>query len=337
MKKLTNVLSRSTLQICATVFVFTLFTFFVPTTHAQWFGDGVQRREEKVPILGLSSVPELHTDMPLDCMIGYIAMDSLAKSENIQTVLAMPQNSTMATLRGLAHLMYSMMDYDPVLLTRHIVSVNDSTVPSNTYRSFLANTYYGAQKAILKRLDEFGANYGMLLTSYYILKVRVTEVRIGIDTTFTPRDWVNVSCEVEEIFKGQYLPHTCIEPVKQKGKNNRIANSTCFKFGFPKDESTGGGYNHQKGQGGGKAITLIRTPLINEEFYVFLKQYAISQYEDFILPEYAYESMGGLFRIVDGNVEDNGNFWGLGKLPAENDFRTNLLQKIYDIKHWSLF
>ena len=293
-------------------------SFITCTASAQWHGDGVQRSESYISLTGLTRIPELHTDMPLDCLIGYIAMDSIARTGGIQEVIAQAQNTLIPELRVLARYMYAMTDYDPILLNRHFLSTKDSSFPNVNYQSYYANSYFTVMTEIDKRQQEFGRDYGMLVIADYVLRLRVLDVRSGIDTTHRNNArWTNVACEVREIFKGHRLPNNCGLPYPVQIEGKDIQPGPCLIYGHR--TTSGPQYVPQPG----------------DEIIVFLNLVIDKGNMYMVYPRFGSNITGGRFIIRNGRVDDPDNTWGLGPNPTLEEFRTTLLKKVDDIRSWT--
>ncbi|MDP2364813.1 MAG: hypothetical protein Q8M94_13730, partial [Ignavibacteria bacterium] len=198
-----------------------------------------------------------------------------------------------------------------------------------------ANSYYGTEFAILQRMIEFGKNYAMLMKTHYIFRITVDTVVTGIDTTYSaPQPWVNVSCTVQEKIKGKILPNNCHYDVDRTMViDTNTINPNCLNFGYPMNWMTGVGFFNDRGPNTG---TYIRTAQAGEEYYVFLEQLSLRKFADYLTPTRQFEATGGLFKIVNGRVEDPSNFWGLGTNPTEQEFLSKLNELISNIKAWWL-
>lgn len=276
---------------------------------------GTQSEDCSVPTLGLSHIPQLRTDMPLDCFIGYVFLDSIARSAGIETAIRYPQNMDIGQLRAFSRFIYGMADYDPLLLLRHFTSTLDSSFPNKQYRSYPANFYFNLLLEVQKRKEEFGKVHALLTLSSYVLHVRVTDVRSGIDSSLKPINRVNVACTVVESFKGKTLPDNCrFAATTNDKRESTLASPSCLVYGH-----TAHGY----------------IPKAGEEFLIFLfiqpttKEYAI------LYPMIGSEATGGRFQIADGKVNDPSNFFGLGTNPSLSDCKATLHKAIQDIRSWT--
>lgn len=305
-------------------FLLAFMCFFSSTIlSAQWHGNGTQASEACIELQGLFRIPELHTDMTLDCLIGYITMDSVARTGRIIEATTAPQNVLLSELRGISRYIYSMADYDPILLKRHFLSTMDSAYPNGRYQSYPANTYYPVIREVYDRRAQFGTDYAMLIMADYVLRIRIVDVRSGIDSTMFPpsrNEQTNVACEVVEIFKGRHLPNNC-SPSFHNTQGTE-------KYESPLSESPCLIYGHHT-----RYEQYI--PKQGDEMIVFLNIATNKDKICLIYPLIGVEKTGGRFFIRNGQVEDPDNIWGLGSHPSFESFRSNLLQKITNIHSWS--
>lgn len=295
--------------------------FYTTLLSAQWHGYGTQLSESSLQLRGLPSVPELHTDMPLDCLIGYVAMDSIARTIGVFEAARYPENAIIPQLRIVSRYIYGMADYDPILLYRHFLSTMDSNFPNEKYRSYPANSFFPIILEIYKRQNQFGAEYGMLIASSYVLHIRVLDVREGIDSTMFNGYYnnVNVACEVLETFKGQRLPENCYTPHNTKQDQTQpqpLGQSSCLIYSYtPKNgESTV--------KPGDEIVIFLNLAILRDNWFG-------------LRPEGGFDkTVRGCFVIQNGHVHDPDNVWGQGTNPTLSDFRTALLQKISEIRSW---
>ncbi len=310
------------------------------TVFSQWRGDGTQRYEAGVPYVPLSTLPELHTDMPLDCMVAYIAMDSIARTiSDYEMIREFPARTSLDTLRLLARYYYALYDYDPLLIKRYINhtydKINDSV---HNYMTFPVNGHTGVRSAVRGRAA-FSDSHRMLLFPGFVVRARVIEVKDGIDSTYNDNKtaWVNVACQVLDTIKGMHLPSNCALTGSNSGKNSpRIESASlpiqsCLIYGHPR-WWTGKSIESNPFELSTMDRTIVR-PEVDDVVYLFLTM-LFSTDQIIIVPDNSYEPTGGIFVVKDGKVQDKGDFWGLGTEPTEADFRANLEQKISEIKSW---
>ncbi len=302
---------------------------------AQWKGDGTQRWEASVPYEPLVSLPEYHTDMPLDCMVAYIVLDSVARTlEDGAYIRNFPQKTSLDTLKVLARFFYALYDYDPMLIKRYIShsyeKINDSL---HTFKTYPVHLHTGFVQSVLG-VRTLGAAFTMLLQSHFIVKAKVIDVRKGMDTSYNQREWVNVACQVLDTIKGSRLPNMCNSEHSTPGSGRKTQDVApwesrhCIVYGHSQRLATGG-LNNSPGAMQGEIVI----PEIGDQVYLFL---LVGHEFDYlsISPLNEYDVNGGIFVIEEGEVLDTGNFWGLGVTPEEADFRALLDQKIAEIKSW---
>lgn len=305
--------------------------------HAQWTGDGTQRLEGKIVPPDLQTVPELHTDMSWDCLIGYIAMDSIGRTQKTEQVRSRSYNTTIDSLRVAARFAYAVADYNPVLLRSFIQTSNKM---HNVYQQTKpVYAYSTVQEAVFRKIHSFGRDYSMLLLADYVYRVRVTDVVTGTDTLYSiPKRVVNVACRIEEVFKGQHWVGNC-NTVHAPAMATGTTHSTdplgrCLIFHFLHNARTGpldlASIEDTVYTG------IYTTPQVDEEYIVFLDISRLTEEADTITPLGIIEATGGLFRITDGMVADPSNIWGLGTSPALTAFRQRLTDRINDILHWTV-
>lgn len=279
------------------------------------------------------SIPPLRTDMSKDCMVGYIAMDSIAKIVPIEELNNSALNTSLDSLKVAARYMYAVTEYSPKLLRNYLFVTRD-IVQSGHYRSYPANTYYGVNHAIQKRINEFGKDYAMLCLSHYILRVRVDQVVSGIDTTYPGEaiPWTNVSCTVLQRIKGTYLPSNCrYDAKREKTDKIQAVGDNCLNFGYPTFWNTNTGFDSQRGKNTSTTMKIVNP---GEEYYVFLIHISYDDNSDILVPVNQFETNGGLFKISNGMIEDQSDFWGLGKNPMDPDFLAYIMNLIKNLKLW---
>ncbi len=318
--------------------------FTYATANAQWKGDGTQRTEAGVPYEPLVTLPELHSDMPLDCMVAYIVMDSVARTfDDPELVESYPQTTSLDSLQVLSRFYYAAVDYDPLLLSRYFTHSGQAIEEGSKddYLTHPRELYNAVRKAIRanRHVPPTYESYDLklLLLADYIVKVRVFEIVRGIDTTYpSPLPWVNYACEVLDSIKGMHLPNSC-DPAfyLPAARKNESTDQTpapppghCLIFGHKSPQYSGQLSSWPEQESGN-----IVEPEVGDVAYVFL---TVGQ--DFntlsIRPLNEYDKTGGVFLVKDGKVLDSGNFWGLGYEPDEAEFLQNIQTKITEIKSW---
>ena len=301
---------------------------------SQWRGDGTQRYEAGVPYEPLTTLPELHTDMPLDCMVAYIALDSIARTlthADRDYIRNFPMNTSLDTFRVMARFFYAAYDYDPVLVRRYLKhtfdKINDSV---HNYTTFPVYLHAGIERASRARLSPLE---NLLMQASIVVKARIVEVKRGFDSTHAaPKPWVNYACDILEKFKGFRLPVNCGFESTASGLQDYILDEAvaigeCFVYGHMEGQSAGRPSSIPMSEG------VIVEPEVGDEVYLFL-MVGLDKNWIRVTPQNTCEESGGVFLVKDGKVQDQSNVWGLGTEPTETDFRAMLEQKISEIKSW---
>jgi len=305
----------------------------------QVYSSTVQVKDITFPLPPITTIPQLHTDMPFDCFIGYVAMDSLVRSNvTLSQALAFPMQMSIEDLRFVARLLYGMDEYSHALVKAHFVATRDTGRSIHDDRPFMANFYTPIMGAIDKRSNEFDPHIRALLLSHYIYRVRVVNVAQGTDSSWGssnlhPR--VALSCEVVEKIKGTKVPSNC--PLYYPASHNKeqqeqpLGNTLpCVAIGYMADLGS---------------FRKMPVPQIGEEYYVFLSEYSFDWTEDFLAPIMSvglavegipamFNTWPGIFKIKAGMIEDPRNFWSTHPLTVEQ-FRSLLQSKITEIKSWT--
>ena len=328
--------------------LFLIFICLLWSTHfsaAQKYESSVQTKDLTFPLPHLSTIPQLHTDMTLDCFIGYVAMDSLVRSNvDIFQVLDAPSQMSIQDLRFVARLLYGMDEYSHTHLNAHFVATRDTGRSKYDSRPFMANFYTPIMKAIgLDRWREFDPQIRALLATHYIYRIRIVNVAQGVDSSYGngPYDLQPVTAvygEVIEKIKGTKIPTNCplyYPAIEQKRENNNsktLGNRLpCIAFNYSSRYNSG----------------LMDVPKIGEEYYVFLVESVYNWEQGYlsILSPYGKGTNGaeapplvggspGMFKIENGIVNDSKHFWSAGTLTVPQ-FLSLLQSKITEIKSWT--
>lgn len=305
---------------------------------AQTYGNTVQTKDLTFPLPQLSTIPQLHTDMTLDCFIGYVAMDSLMRSNiSLFQALNLPSQMSIQDLRFVARLLYGMDEYSHTHLKAHFVATRDTGRSMYDDRPFMANFYTPVMKTIaIDRWQEFDPQHRALLLTHYIYRVRVVNVAQGIDSSYGSnpgnlRPITAVYCEVLEKIKGMKVPNNCplYSPAEHKSSDDKSLGDgpACVAFSYNSR------YNS----------SFLDTPRIGEEYYAFLdeslynlEECYLTMTDPFRIGRVAPAILGGspgMFRIKDGIVEDPKHFWSADTLTVEQ-FRSLLQSRVMEIKSW---
>jgi hypothetical protein len=310
---------------------------------AQTYGSSVQTKDLTFPLPRLYKIPQLHTDMSLDCFIGYVAMDSLVRSNiDLFQALSIPSRASIQDLRFVARLIYGIDEYSHTLLNAHLVATRDTGRSIHDNRPFMASFYTPVMKAIgLDRWREFDPHLRALIATHYIYRIRVVNVVQGTDSSYGTgfyelKQMTAVYGEVLEKIKGIKIPGRC--PVYAPATHSKSEDNTPLSNSPPCIAFSYSSRYHPR---------FMDVPQIGEEYYVFLAE-AMYNYEEDILTIVSPHGKGtngaeapallgrspGMFRIRDGIVEDPRHFWSAENLTVEQ-FRTLLQSKITEIKSWT--
>ena len=315
------------------LYLFLIFICIYPA-NAQFSGYGNdQCQQTAVEMIDLDHVPPMHTDMSYDCMIGYIAMDSIARNANVGEIYDRAATATTDSLKVAARFMYAVSDYSALLFRSYATAIWDSA-DNQRYMSQPANSYYATLHEVLKRKNEIGRNFCLLLQANYIYKVIIDSVVTGTDTTYDkPMEWANVSCTIIERIKGVYSPDNCHLGNPAPRTNIEGQTDECLLFGYPSNFKTGPVADEENNSNEIGEYWLLEK---GEEYIVFLEHLRIEESIDMITAVSELEATGGLFRINNGIVEDVSGVFGIGTSPTENEFMNKLYGDINIIKHWWL-
>ena len=122
------------------------------------------RIESTVTVIGSDDLfPHYYTDMPIDCIIGYILMDSVTRHQDTKHILMQVNNWDIITLKKWVKYLYDVTNYDPLLLRsyiqRTIVVVASQDLTYGDHYSYPSNLYYGIENAIKNKIDEFSSEF----------------------------------------------------------------------------------------------------------------------------------------------------------------------------------
>lgn len=159
-----------------------------------------------------SSNPPLSTSMPLDVLIGYIALDSASRVSGtgyVDSISAVrPMNDTILMMMKYA---YEVVDYDPIRFLSYSYDFRSGiSCAPNTIRM-------GMNTVIAKHSTNLREDL-ILLTSDIIAKVRITAVENIIDSgAKRSRDARIIGFTVVDTIKGRVLPNICAQITSSVG------------------------------------------------------------------------------------------------------------------------
>jgi hypothetical protein len=194
-----------------------------------------------VPII--RSIPPLSMSMPVEVLIGYIAMDSIGRFYNDSAFRAVRGKSlrdalydlepTDDTLQTIWKYLYKMIDYDP-LKYNQFESQQSINQPTNYFRSMLFGKIllegsYKFDHPLKKRIAS-------ALVPDYILRVQVVSID-SMKATFSSfgdtssYDDFKITCIVLDTIKGKVIPMDTIS-ISESIKNKEEVKSVTYRFNF---------------------------------------------------------------------------------------------------------
>jgi len=298
-------------------------------------------------ITPISAIPTLHTDMPLDCMLGYIYFDSLCRAnfglDNWNTIDSLVHSiDSWDTLHVFMRFKYRMEEYDADLFREFIQAGAYDT----NYRQGP-----GGFENLLYQLMNQNNTLGNHSKEIYLTEVPVI-LHIKVLDTSASYDSVDrlststrrcVSAEIIDTIKGMHLrPGDC--GLYHTGKQKSPLDYGCINFDYSPMAA--------KAMGMGDVIhSPIRdstgqilcdscygtSALIpGHEYIVFLADNFLdyngttSFYE--YVPQNAFNSEGGIFPINGlGNVVSTDNYFGYGNSVPLATFESDLKADINSI------
>lgn len=282
-------------------------------------------------------MPPLFTDMPLECMIGYIACDSIIRTKESIEYSAKPFLIGIDTLRALLRYLYSIKDYCPYNLSNYTgYFVHHGVGPGLPYKSAAGNVFHDLIDAMIERMNEIGENYSYLIYTDYIYKIKILDVCEGIDSSNSMynQPWRNAFANIQQVIKGSKMPGNCqkFAPYISPEGLSIYQPDSCFIFGYYPQYLCGSGFVPSPEN---PRITVpVRNVNINDEYIIFLKLDVINNTTKSITLYPAFDQTCGLFKITNGRVEDTGNFFGLGTNPTVVEFTNKVSELISHIKSW---
>lgn len=192
-----------------------------------------------VPII--RSIPPLSISMPLDVLIGYIAMDSLGRFYNDSAFRAVrgkslyreleelkPSNDTLHTFWKY---WYQMMDFDPIRFQQYLIEQYLTQNNKYSFRftydvAYLLGKSHKLNHPLRKRI-------AAALIPDFILKVQV----VGIDSMKAPINsygdtstykFYDIKCIVLDTIKGKVIPKESISNDLNQKKTEQTKNNTGY-------------------------------------------------------------------------------------------------------------
>lgn len=294
----------------------------------------------------VASNPPLSIYMPYDVMLGYIAIDSVARYANKQDMIDFLSRQTYNdTIKTIMKYYYETVDYDPITFKLNKEYGANSSTPSIISPKLM-------EKEFLKKLTGVSPYPNLdlsLLRGYIISHVRVTDTLNIHDSLSIYQLTVDVTCQIIDEIKGQTVP-ACknlrqqqlsvgpggIKTISLTALNPAMPD-TCFQFLYCPDW---GDYK--------ESITMDK-PLLRDstgqpiiktgkEYIIFLEPFINcrdSQSHDYsssLFPLNISKNFS-MYEIRNGYVLDPYNYLGFGNSVLLNDFKNLLRQRISNIKN----
>jgi hypothetical protein len=302
------------------------------------------------PIQPLSIIPPLHSDMSLDCLLGYIYFDSLCRSlqstHQLDSLLA--QIHSWDTLRVFMRFQYRMAEYDADLFNEFLNAASSIDPSFNLPPGLIKLHFWRRMNKVLGANNKF--NY--LTEVPVILHVKVEAVEISYDSNCTypvaPQPRKCVRAFVLDTIKGSHFRQgdpVAMSPELKQQQLPQSAESWINIAYFPVSPKS-----YSRGD------ILPTTPADSGTFPPFVcdscygnsalelgKEYVVFLEDGFLdynghasfyeyTPYNTYNDEGGIFSIDSaGNVLSPDNYFGYGGSVALSSFETLLRADIHSI------
>ena len=287
--------------------------------------------------MNIEQSPPLNTGMPYDVMIGYIGFDSLTKSLNSRQLHNYLDTLYWGdTIKYAMKFFYEMVDYDPILFYRYLVSASwpRKLIPSTLTSSFYEKISLVSPHPLLDMV---------LCASSLIAHIYVNDTMTVIDPS---GGWavhsIIVTSNIIEVIKGTNIPE-CLNlypaNFERKTKKNDIhsINDSCLQFNYrlelPLDNRTETTRANSHGMRDSSGLPWVKS---GKEYIVFLELLMIcgdstSLYLT-LRPIYA-GSCGTIYPIENNIVYDPNDDYGFGVGKTTDEFIMALRNRINQIKN----
>lgn len=289
----------------------------------------------------ITSVPPLHTDMDLETLLGYVYWDSLMRSAVPDSIISgFKAMQSIDSIKPFMRFLYSITNYDAALFDEYWMTGNK-----------INPSYWGPPGAVLSAIRKkicgaigYATPTDYLINTSYVLHIRVLSVASDSDTTFIPWRRVGrsmpircVQAQILDTVKGFHLlSELCGSPMAREKGSQPLSDSTpCIRFFYspiwPRQVFDCNSFelNYGTNPYGDSAFAE------DSEYIVFLQ----ANYLDYdgtnayfdVQPITTYDSVGGVYPIVGGMVQDAHNFFGLGTSVSVSNFEAGLRNTINSI------
>ncbi|MEP7234057.1 MAG: hypothetical protein ABI778_02055 [Ignavibacteriota bacterium] len=286
----------------------------------------------------LTSVPPLNTEMPPPVLLGYIFIDSFARTLSEDSVGKFLNFLTFSdTSRIALSYLYQMDDYNPIKYFQYSIS-DPYGVPYKTAPIFFTHTF-GRN---ISRVYPDSLKVTPLFYSDYILDLWVTDTIPHTDTiSAISKRVVGVIGNVLETIKGQVLPPCSGGSSSSADGTGNIAETglPCIKFEYRPDRIR---IPHGASIIKPDSLTVfadgsswVKT---NREYLVFLSYRDLKCSDSLynyalIEPVYVSSTCASMYPVIGGHVYDPQNDFGFGSNLTPAQFKTALRNKIGQLIH----
>lgn len=285
----------------------------------------------------VSSFPPLNSGMPLDVLNGYIIFDSICRTASNNAVDSLYDIATYSdTSRKMLKYLYGMVDYNPMLF----YSWEQTFAGSHHYKTGPVYLYDLFLNHVWKTYPDTGRS-AVLGGSDLILHIRVIDTATRIDTNAVlARQSIVVRYQVIDTIKGKVLPLTTWAGTigSQKNKRGISSISNVGSFEYSPDWFRLPGYGDDL-PGNGHLVWFDGSPWIKtgKEYIVFLSMQQLwdgnaNSYFT-IWPLRGGSTMGSMYPVNAGIVDDRSNDWGTGPAPSVAAFVAGIKSRIYLLTH----
>ncbi|ROL57914.1 hypothetical protein D9V84_04140 [Bacteroidetes/Chlorobi group bacterium Naka2016] len=279
--------------------------------------------------------PPLSTDMPLDVMIGYIALDSVAMNGRYSQLYKFMSSLTYNdTMKKMMRYWYKIVEWDPYRFESY------STYSLFKYPKVSVNEIIWQLMLKIKQESPQPFIELTLLSPSIIAHVKVVDTTFVYDSTaaICTHRYI-ATCEVLDTIKGRMLPR-CSE-YYPRGNNlvGSIGETNCLKFDYCLSWNKGRNREFNIADSSFYLFDEEGKPWIKKdmEYIVFLDVGIVC--DDSLGIYYSFSPNGGsyyhcMYPIKNGFVQDYENEFGLGTSVPVEEFKAFLRQKIYEIKNY---
>ena len=305
------------------------------------------------PITPISAIPTLHSDMPLDCILGYIYFDSLCRSfsswDQSDAMLdsLVPHITSWDTMRSFMRFMYRMQEYDADLYVEFIQSARYLDTSYRLMPGAFELRFIEQMRSVLGYYNKLA----YLTIAPVILHIKVIDTTASYDSLCPVPVWPLprkcVSAIVLDTIKGIHLRSGTTIAFKQVIKRDKpLSMLSWINIAYtPTSAKPSAGGDVSIGQPfdstglapfqcdscfGWNAL------IPGNEYIVFLDDGFLdyngtnSFYE--YVPYNGFNSEGGIFPVdSSGNVLSSDNYFGYGPLVPLSTFETDLQADIQSI------